>query len=148
MKMKENLHLFDTSDYPKDDSRGLYSTVNKKVLGVMKDEMNGSIAESFVGLRAKMYSLKVQGDGETNKAKGIKTNFVKKNLKHDDYLNTLKTRKMTRATFNAFRSKKLRLSTVEINKACLSAFDNKRFILPDGISTLSYGHKDIGTVYN
>ena len=70
VKMKERLDLFDTSDYPKDDSRGLYSDTNKKVLGVMKDEMNGQIAESFVGLRAKMYSLKVQGDGETNKAKG------------------------------------------------------------------------------
>ena len=29
------------------------------------------------------------------------------------------------------------------NKRSLSAFDDKRYILADGINTLSYGHKDI-----
>ena len=28
-------------------------------------------------------------------------------------------------------------------KKTLNAFDDKRFILPDGIHTLAYGHKDI-----
>ena len=39
----------------------------------MKDELNGE----FVGLRAKMYSLKTKKE-EMKKAKGIKNNVVKK----------------------------------------------------------------------
>ena len=31
----------------------------------------------------------------------------------------------------------------EINTISLSCFDDKRFILDDGIITLAYGHKDI-----
>ena len=36
-----------------------------------------------------------------------------------------------------------RMYTYEINKVSLSAFDDKRYILADGINTLAYGHKDI-----
>ncbi len=38
---KDRDRLFDFSDYPKDHP--LYSEVNKKVMGKMKDEMNGII---------------------------------------------------------------------------------------------------------
>ena len=37
-----------------------------------------------------------------------------------------------------------RRQTVTTNKICLSAFDNKRYILPDGIRTLPFGHYEIG----
>jgi hypothetical protein len=40
---------FDTSDYPKDHF--LYSSLNAKVLGMMKDECCGKPALEFVGLR-------------------------------------------------------------------------------------------------
>ena len=36
-----------------------------------------------------------------------------------------------------------RMYTYESNKTSLSAFDDKRYILDDGIHTLVYGHKDI-----
>ena len=35
------------------------------------------------------------------------------------------------------------LVTYESNKISLYAFDDKRYILDDGINTLPYGHKDI-----
>ena len=35
------------------------------------------------------------------------------------------------------------LGTFEINKISLSCFDDKRYILENGINTLAYGHKDI-----
>lgn len=37
--MKQDQHLYDTSNYPKDHA--LYSTVNKKVIGKFKDETGG-----------------------------------------------------------------------------------------------------------
>ncbi|GFT87144.1 uncharacterized protein NPIL_461021 [Nephila pilipes] len=54
--MEKDLHLFDTSDYPK--NHVLYNETNKKVLGKMKDELSSSLAVEFVGLKPKMYSLK------------------------------------------------------------------------------------------
>ena len=38
--------------------------------------------------------------------------------------------------------KKHKLGTYEIDKISLSCFDNKRYVLDDGIHTLAYFHKD------
>ena len=35
------------------------------------------------------------------------------------------------------------MGTYEINKISLSCFDDKRFVLDDGIQTLAYFHKDL-----
>ena len=40
------------------------------------------------------------------------------------------------------QSKKRKLGTYEINKISLSCFDDKRYVLDDGIHTLSYFHKN------
>ena len=47
---------FDFSNYPK-DSR-FFDQTNKKVIGKMKDFSEGKIADEFVGLKSKMYSMK------------------------------------------------------------------------------------------
>ena len=41
------------------------------------------------------------------------------------------------------QSKKHKTGTYEVNKISLSCFDDKRFILGDGVHTLTYFHKDI-----
>ena len=41
------------------------------------------------------------------------------------------------------QSKKHKMGTYEINKISLSVFDDKIFILNDGIHTLAYFHKDL-----
>jgi len=41
------------------------------------------------------------------------------------------------------QSKKHQLYTFRINKLALNSDDDKRYILPDRINTLPYGHKDI-----
>ena len=41
------------------------------------------------------------------------------------------------------KSKNHNIGTYEINKISLSCFDDKRYILKNGINTLAYGHKDI-----
>ena len=40
------------------------------------------------------------------------------------------------------QSKKHKLGTYEIDKIYLSCFDDKRYVLDDGIRTLGYFHKD------
>ena len=41
------------------------------------------------------------------------------------------------------QSKKHKIETYEIDKISLSCFDNKRFVLDDGIHKLAYFHKDL-----
>ena len=41
------------------------------------------------------------------------------------------------------QSKKHKLGTYEINKISLLRFDDRRFVLDDGIHTLAYFHKDV-----
>ena len=45
------------------------------------------------------------------------------------------------------QSKKQKLGTYEIDKISLSCFDNKRYMLDDGIYTLSYFHKNSVTSF-
>ena len=49
---------FDTSGYSKTDFRPLPIGLNKKVIGLMKDELGGKIMTEFVALRPKLYSYK------------------------------------------------------------------------------------------
>ena len=104
----------------------------------MKDKLNGEIIEEFVGLRAKMYSLKTKKE-EMKKAKGVKKNVVKKNINHQDYADCLFEERKFMHTMQTVRSFKHYLCTIKQNKVSLSPYD-KRYLLDDGISSLSYGH--------
>ena len=61
---------FDTSDYIPD--RPLPVQLNKKVIGLMKDESGGKIMTEFMALRPKLYSYKKLDGSEDKKCKGIK----------------------------------------------------------------------------
>ncbi|KFM63399.1 hypothetical protein X975_06777, partial [Stegodyphus mimosarum] len=54
---KDDCYLFDSSDYLEDHA--LFSSTNKKVLWEIKDELSGEVAQEFVKLKAKMYSLQI-----------------------------------------------------------------------------------------
>ena len=110
----------------------------KKALGKMKDEFNGVKISEFVGLKSKMYSLIACNDKEVSKAKG-----VNKKLRHNEYIDVLFGRKVVRHKMKRIQSKLHIIGTYELNKISLSCFDDKRYILDDGINTLAYFHKDI-----
>ena len=132
---------FDTSDYPKDHGSGIAVGVNKKVLGMFKDEAGGKQIDEFVGLRAKLYSYKMFTDGKENKkCKGVKRNVVQETITHDDYKKCLFTKTEQLRTMNVIRSHLHDIYTEEVNKVALSANDDKRIIMEDGIHTLAYGH--------
>ena len=56
---------------------------------------------------------------------------------------TLFNKKVITHKLKIIRSKKHKFGTYKINKISLSCFDNKRFVLDDGIHTLGYFHKDL-----
>ena len=60
------LARFDTSGYDKNDARPLPIGKNKKLIGLMKDELGGKIMTEFTALRPKLYSYK-ELDGEEDK---------------------------------------------------------------------------------
>lgn len=74
--MKQDLHLYDTSNYPQDHP--LYSTTNKKVIGKLKDETGSLPISEFVGLPPKMYSIKLDDGKEKRRGKGSKKQFGRK----------------------------------------------------------------------
>ena len=74
---------FDTSNY--DVDRPLPKGKNKKVIGLMKDELGGGTITVFVALRPKTYSYITDEFIEMKKAKGTKKCVIKKMLKFEDY---------------------------------------------------------------
>lgn len=136
---------FDFSDYPKNHPNYDYDR-NKKVLGKFKDELNGVPLEENVALMSKLYAIKIHKDAVDQeecvikKAKGIKTLYLKKQLKFENYKQCLFEDKEYIATFNTIRSFNHKLFSITEVKKALSSNDNKRVILPDKIHTLPYGH--------
>ena len=134
---------FDTSDYPENHPSGIPTGINKKVLGMFKDEAAGKIIKEFVGLRAKLYSYKMDEGEESKKCKGVKKQVVEKSITHEDYKTCLLTGKEQLRKQNIIRSYNHEVYTEEVNKVALSAEDDKRYILDDGIHTLAWGHYKI-----
>ena len=134
---------FDTSDYPENHPSGIPTGINKKVLGMMKDEAAGKNIKEYVGLRSKLYSFIMEEGKENKKCKGVKRQVVENNITHEDYKTCLLTGKEKLARQNIIRSYEHTVFTEEVNKIALSAEDDKRYILKDGIHTLAWGHYKI-----
>ena len=134
---------FDTSDYPENHPSGIPTGINKKVLGMMKDETAGKIIKEFVGLRAKLYSFIMEDGKENKRCKGVKKQVVESSITHEDYKTCLRTGKEQLRKQNILRSYEHEVYTEEVNKIALSSIDDKRYILGDGIHTLAWGHHKI-----
>ena len=136
------LERFNTSNYPKDHPSSIKIGVNKKVIGMFKDEAGGRQITEFVGLRAKLYSYMLEGE-ENKKCKGVKGAVVKNCITFEDYKTCLRTKANLYRNMTVFRSHKHEMYTEKVNKIALSADDDKRVIMDDGIHTLAYGHYKI-----
>ena len=139
---------FDTSDYPEGHPSGIPTGINKKVLGMFKDEAAGKTIKEFVGLRAKLYSYKMDEGKENKRCKGIKKAVVEKSITHEDYKTCLTTGKEQLRRQNIIRSYDHVLYTEEVNKIALSAADDKRYLLKDSYDTLAWGHRRIKDLEN
>ena len=139
---------FDTSDYPENHPSGIPTGINKKVLGMFKDEVAGKNIKEFVGLRAKLYSFKTEEGKENKKCKGIKKAVVAKSIRHENYKTCLQTGKEQLRRQTIIRSYEHNLYLEEVNKIALSAADDKRYLLKDSFDTLAWGHHKIKDLEN
>ena len=80
---------YDTSNRDDDVDRPLPIGMNKKVIGLMKDELGGKIMIELVALRPKTYSYLTDDDKIIKKAEGTKKCFTKRILKFNDYKDCL-----------------------------------------------------------
>ena len=124
---------------------------NKKIIGLLKDELGEKIMVKLVALRVKTYSYL-----EDKKVKGTKKCVIKRKLKFENYKNCLeatkhenninyleknelnidsikkghkefiKNNKLISKTQQRFKSERHNVSTEEINKIALSSNDDKR----------------------
>ena len=130
---------FDTSGYSKDNNRPLPIGVNKKVIGLMKDELGGKIMTEFVALRAKMYAYrKIDKEVEEKRCKRTKKCVVSEGLTFDDYKTCLFDGETIYREQMLFENKKV--NTVNKHKIGLNRDDDKRLVQADGITTLARGY--------
>ncbi|XP_024871338.1 uncharacterized protein LOC112454272, partial [Temnothorax curvispinosus] len=128
--MKRDIARFDTSEYPKDNKYRM-PRVNKKIPGLMKDENDGAVMTEFVGLRSKMYALRVEEKSDTKKIKGIKRNVVARTITFDDYVCCLNDAIGQFRRQSCIRSTAHEVHTVSELKLALSPYDDKRYVVPD-----------------
>ena len=143
---------FDTSGYSKKDARPLPIGLNKKIIGLMKDELGGKIMTEFVALRPKLYANRKLDGEEDKRCKGIKKYVVKKTLGFEDYKNCLfglvddlGKSKNTHRPQLMFRNRKHEVHTVIVSKVALNRDDDKRIAKKDGVTTctLAHGHNSL-----
>ena len=130
---------FDISNY--DVDRPLPTGKNKKVIGLMKDELGGKVITEFVALRPKTYSYLTDDCKEDKKAKGTKKCVVKRMIKFNDYKNCLLNDEVVLKSQQRFKSKGHNVHTENINKIALSSNDDKRLTASNKITSYPYGCK-------
>ena len=103
----------------------------------MKDEYDEVIIDEFTGLKSKMYSIRKIDGGETSTAKGVNiaTEF-------NDFKDVLFNKNIIKHKIKRIQAKKHKIGSYEIDKIFLSCFDDKRYVLDDGVHTFAYFHKD------
>ena len=140
--MLEHDHLFDFSNYLHYPQP--YREMNKKVPGKFKDELGGRPMKEIVGLRSKQYSFMVGWTEEEKKTcKGVNKAVREHELKYDMYKDSLLRKQLFRNHMLRIQSKKHEIYTLNVDKVSLSPFDDKRWVLDDGINTLAFGHYSI-----
>ena len=127
---------YDTSNYTCESPLPIGK--NKKVIGLMKDDLGGKIMEELVGLRPKCYSYLVNDGKVDKKAKGTKKCVIKRCRMFDNYSECLKEKKKILRSQQRFKSDGHDVYTEDIYKIALSYNDDKRLMAFDGITTYPY----------
>ena len=120
--------------------RPLPTGENKKIIGLMKDELGEKIITEFVTLTPKTYSFLTDDGKEDKKAKGTKKCIIKKMIKFNDYKKCLLNGEIILKSQQRFISNKHDVYTENINKIALSNNYDKRIVLSNKITSYPYGY--------
>ena len=135
--MKNDNHLFDFSEYPKNHK--CYNVKNKKKLGIFKDEKHGKILTEFCSLKPKMYSFEFIENNSIkneNKHEGVK---ISVDIFHNDYKKCLYNEEILYKEFYNLQLNKQNIYLDKIKKIALNPFESKRYWI-DNINSLPYGY--------
>ena len=130
---------FDKSNKDKNDKIPLKTGINKKVIGMFKDELGGKIMKKFCAPRAKTYSYLKDDDSEEKKAKGTNKCIIKCIIKFKDYYNSAFKNKTILRSQLRFKSDHHIVYTEEINKIAISSNDDKRLQTFNKVIKYPYG---------
>ena len=128
--------IMDFCDYPKDHF--LFSEHNKKVLGKLKDEMNGELISEVIALKSKMYFIDSPSK-QQKRAKGVIRAILEKDITKEMFLECLFKKKTFSNLMRRIGSEKHQIVGVSGEKISLTPLDDKRFAI-DTINTLAFGH--------
>ena len=129
---------FDTSNYDQNDKRPLQIGVNKKVIGMFKNELGWKIMKEFCTLKAKTYAYLMDEDIEHKRAKGTKRCIIKRRMMFGNYKDSLSNNKTILRAQVRFKSDLHNVYIEEVNKVALSSNDDKRLQTSDRITTYPY----------
>lgn len=129
---------YDTSNFPQDHP--LYSATNAKIPGFFKDETAGRAIAEFVGLRPKMYSLRMADGGPAKKAAGGLVLTEADKLSHQEFVRALTSTTVHAVEFEQVQSHDHVMSTHLVRRVGLCGYDDKVYVCADGVHTLAHGH--------
>ena len=113
--IKENKQHFDLAESSRADMK---DHTNEKKLGAMKDETKGLIIKEFVSVSPKCYSYNVhtvdKHKQNCKKMKGINKVVIKKEIKHEDFVNILNSNQIIKKDNVNFRSFNHQVYTITI----------------------------------
>ena len=120
---------------------------NKKVTGKFKDETNSLVIKEFVALSPKSYAYSYQRLDErtetSKKLKGASTTVIKKDIKLDKYLNTLRTNRLIKKDVVSIRSMNRQVYTLNQPKIALTSFYDKCMLLNE-VDCIPFGYAGNG----
>ena len=90
-----------------------------------------------------MYSYVKENGNKEKTAKRVRKYVIKKNINHKNCKDCLLNRKQMLNSMCTIRGECHQIGSYQLNKISLSCFDDKRYILEDGITSYAYGHKNI-----
>ena len=85
-----------------------------------------------------MCSILKADEKNIKKAKGVKKCVINKQIKHEQYKETLFGKKQLKHGMNILQSEGHEIYCLHVNKISLSPFDSKRWIAGDGVYTKAY----------
>ena len=125
----------DTSNYP--ETHPLFSSKNKKQLGFFKNEHPDEAICEAVALRAKVHA-ELSRSGAEKRLKGIARAVVERAIDPRSFVACVLHGTPLRVDQTVLRSRAHEVATVSQSKLALQPYDDKRYILSDGVRTLAH----------